>query len=494
MQQSMQKYLEQIRYQSMLLDNMRDAVVVWGLDGLITYWNAAAELLYGATSADQLGRQVYDIYFPRFDPPLIPPDLQRVGNFQIEHRYQRPDGEKIWISAHITTLFTEGNKHTPIGFMNVSRDITNSKLADQALRQSEARYRAIVEDHQTEMICRFLPDTTLTFVNETYCRYYNRDREQLIGSSFLDPVRAEDKAQVRQTLAGLTTAFTVNNFEQQVRLSDGSFRWQEWVSRAIFDQHNDFIEFQAVGRDITKRKEIEQKLKTAQARLAQSARLASIGELASSVAHQISNPMTTIIAEAQILLQQLQSGHPSRESAEAIIQAGWRAQEVVNELMKFSQPAQSIHEDVEINKTIQNALLLASAHIRASGVQIEVDLTPNLPVMRGNARQLTDLWVNLLLLARSAFVNGADHCITITSRLNDREEIRVEVRDNGIPIPEQEYDTIFEPQLIPTGASRGTGMELSLCREIVRQHHGEISVSGNGQETSFHITFLAKDG
>jgi len=625
MQRAMQQYLEQIRYQAMLLDNMRDAVVVWGLDGTITYWNAAAEQLFQAASADRLGRRVGDVYFPCFDPPVYLPDLKDVGNYQIEHRFLLPNDEKTWISAHITTLYSEGIRNTPIGYMNVARDITprkqeqealvmsqhfvkrildtspniiyildlhrsrirymnsefrvilghpvedftnstfefflshvhsedhsnlaqhlhalqsikegevleieyrfrsarndwrwlkgretlfsrgengrpaeiigvmqdvtESKLADEKLQKSEARYRAIVEDHQTEMICRFLPDTTLTFVNEAYCRYYDWERDTLVGSSFLEPVIEDERSVIIEKLSEVNASAPVTSFEQRVRLAGGKIRWQEWVSRAICDQNNQFIEFQAVGRDITDRKMMEEKLQTAQNHLAQAARLSSIGELASGVAHQISNPMTTIIGEAQLLSQQLNRDHPGRESADAIIQAGWRAQEVINELMKFSEPAHTPPEPVSINETIEKALLLAGAHIQASGIQLTVDLKPGLPPIKGNPRQLTDLWVNLLLLARSSFVQGDNHNIHILTREIDRGNIFVKVTDNGIPIPEEQYDKIFEPQLIPTGSGRGTGMELSLCREIVRQNRGQISISGNGKETSFSILFAAE--
>jgi PAS domain S-box-containing protein len=798
MQTAMQQYLEQIRYQAMLLDNMRDAVVVWDLDGKITYWNTAAEQLYGVPAAERMDHPVSEVYFPCFDPPLNPSIRSLSGNIQIEHRFQLPDGNTIWISAHITPLYGENNSQ-PTGYMNIARDITPRRMeqealiqsehfiqrildtspniiyildlptlriryvnpeiqvilgypvedflnapfdlylsnvhaedidqlaqhlhdfpslrdgqvqeieyrviskskdwrwlksrdtvfsrdqhgapveiigviqditaskqaeeklqhrlsserllsaisnnfinlarpetdkgvataiqmvanfiqmdfasialveedqiiphynydsevflqpglpyeeftlsqvtsktmidcltrqeiilikqvsdlpedasrerekfermglrsgvfipmifnnhlygilgfgvarrdlhwtdddlyvlknfgemitnamvqrqVDQALRKSEARYRAIVEDHQTEMICRFLPDTTLSFVNEAYCRFYSADRSALVGTSFLKPVLDEDQASIRQQLSGLSTEAAINMFEQRVRLSTDEIRWQEWVTRAIFDQHNDFIEFQAVGRDITERKKMEEQLQAAQTHLTQSARLASIGELASSVAHQISNPLTTIIAEAQILSSDLGRSHPAHESTEAIVQAGWRAQEVINELMKFSQPAQTTMELVSINDTIEKALLLASAHIQAFGVRIETYLAPDLPAISGNPRQLTDLWVNLLLLARTSFLDGAKHSIQISTRKLEANTIEVQVRDDGIPIPGEQYDKIFEPQLIPTGSGRGTGMELSLCREIVRQNRGEISISGSSSDTTFHITF-----
>lgn len=626
MQRAMQQYLEQIRYQALLLDNMRDAVVVWGLDGKITYWNTAAEQLYGAPAFERLGEPVESIYFPCFEPPICSSDLDAAANLQIEHRYQANDQEKIWISTHITRLFNEGSPNEPIGYMNVARDITPrkreqealiqsrhfvqrildtspniiyildlhsrqviyvnpeikailgdeveeftnstydafiermhpqdrarmaqhildlqtlqdgevreaefrvvnrsrelrwlksretvffrsqngppgeiigviqditaSKLAEEKLRESEARYRAIVEDHQTEMICRFLPNATLTFVNEAYCRYYGLDRSSLVGTSFLEPIADEDQPATRERLEDLNQERPVQVFEQRVRLPNGETRWQEWVSRAIFDQRLGFIEYQAVGRDITERKRMEEQVKVAQTRLTQAARLSSIGELASGVAHQISNPLTTIIADAQLLKNELGSQHPGHDSADAIYQAGWRAQRVINELMKFAQPTQAASELVQINETIQAALLLASAHIQASGVDLQIHLQADLPAVSGNPRQLTDLWVNLLLLARSAFTGDQAHTIRITTRRLRPGTVQVEVADDGAPIPDTQMDTLFEPQLIPTGSGRGTGIEMSLCREIVRQNRGQISVSSSQTETRVQITFSSEE-
>ncbi|MBE0695481.1 MAG: PAS domain S-box protein [Anaerolineaceae bacterium] len=622
---ALQQYMDQIRFQALLLNNMRDAVVVWGLDGTITYWNVAAENLYGVSHTERVGKKVEEVFLPLFDPPLSIPAIAKSINFQLEHRFTHPKGDFIWISSQITTLYHQNSPGMPAGTMNVSRDIsalkreqekleqsqnfiqrildtspniiyildlnsrtiryinpevklilgyeiedflnqpiawistiiypedftrmtqhiqdladlkdgavseieyrifskgrewrwlksreavffreenggiaeiiglvqdiTAEKQSEAALRKSEARYRAIVDDHQTEMICRFLPDMTLTFVNEAYCIYYAEDRGHLIGKNFLERVLETKRTAVLEQLTGLTVEKPVTLLEYQVQHSNGDTRWQEWVSRAIFDQSNKFVEFQAVGRDITDRKKMEETLKAAQTHLAQTARMASIGELASGVAHQISNPLTTIIADAQILTRDLEKDHSGHESAEAIMQAGWRAQAVINELMKFSQPSRADLEPVSVNQTIQAALLLTRAYIQASGINLTVVLPENLPQIIANPRQLSDLWVNLLLLARSAMKDRTGHQIQIETSLNEHGEVEICFTDDGIPIPPDQFERIFEPQLIPSNSSRGTGIELSICHEIVRQNNAKIFISNLGSETTFHIIFLPK--
>lgn len=357
---------------------------------------------------------------------------------------------------------------------------------DMELQKSEARYRAIVEEHQTEMICRFLPDGKLSFVNEAYCRYYNCERSALLESSFYDAIYPEDLPQVKTLLSSLTRDDPVAVSIHRVNLEDDYLRWQEWVVRGIAGQGTRFSEFQAVGRDITERKQMEEQIRTAQMRLAQATRLASIGQLAASVAHQISNPLTTIIADGQMLLQELRNEHPGRESAEAIVQAGWRAQRVIDELMKFSQPSDDNQELVYINETIQKALLLSTAHLHNAGTVINLELPDVSPELHGNGRQLTDLWVNLLLAPLSVEDGGTPKTIRIQVNETADGVIGVRIIDEGIQIPAEQLETIFDPQLIPAGG-KGTGIELSICREIVRQHNGEIFVSCDEQSTTFEI-------
>jgi len=360
-----------------------------------------------------------------------------------------------------------------------------------ALHESEARYRAIVDDHQTEMIYRALPDGTLTFVNETYCRYFGKNRDELVGSNFLAVVSPEDREDVREKFARLCKVRPTQTYENRIQLPGGEIRWHEWTDRAIFDHHGHFIEFQSVGRDITERKQMEAEIQSAQARLAQQGRLAAIGELAASVAHQINNPLTTIIGEAQLLLQDRKRAGSERDSVEAIEKAGWRAQKVVQELMEFSRPAVDTLESISINQTIEQALILVGAHIEANGVKLCVDLGKDLPHVRGNLRQFENLWVNLLLVARASTADCGSHSINIRTASVDRQSIWIEVIDGGKVISEAELETIFEPGLSPSG--RGSGIELSICREIVRQNHGSISVRSCELGTTFSIIIPVED-
>jgi signal transduction histidine kinase len=252
---------------------------------------------------------------------------------------------------------------------------------------------------------------------------------------------------------------------------------------------DDVIGFMDVLRDITKRKEMEAQIQAAQSKLIQTARHSAIGELASGVAHQISNPLTTIIADAQIMLKDLSAQHPARESAEAIEEAGWQAQAAVKRLIDFSRPPTISHEFIRINQTIENAISLVGGHIESIGVTLTLELADDLPTFKGNAAQIEDLWVNLLLLARDATDDGQTHEIYVRSEKSDEKYLEVSIQDDGKRIPTDALDNVFEPDFTGSKIGRGMGMELSICREIVRQHGGQIAVkSDTSAGTAFTVT------
>ena len=129
--------------------------------------------------------------------------------------------------------------------------------AIRALRKSEARYRAVVED-QSEVICRYRPDFTLSFVNDAYCRYYGKNREELIGLNYMSLIAEADRKMALKQNSRMTAKQPAITYEQQVHLTaTGEIRWNQWSKRMIFNEKKEIVEYQAVGRDITRLKEAE---------------------------------------------------------------------------------------------------------------------------------------------------------------------------------------------------------------------------------------------
>jgi PAS domain S-box-containing protein len=167
------------------------------------------------------------------------------------------DGNRRTLLVNIRRVSIAGGTR-----LYVCRDISERKRAEHALRQSDERYRDIVED-QTELICRFLPDGTLTFVNVAYGRYFQLEPESLVGASFWPLIPEECHAASRDFLASITPHHPVATIEHPVRGPNGERRWQQWTDRGIFDSDGQIIEYQAVGRDITDRKRAEEAMAAA---------------------------------------------------------------------------------------------------------------------------------------------------------------------------------------------------------------------------------------
>ncbi len=138
--------------------------------------------------------------------------------------------------------------------------IRGQKRYETALQESEARYRAIIED-QTDLVCRNRPEGTLTFVNQAYCRYFGQEGHNLVGSNLLPMFAVADQARVKEHFAGIGPDNPVVTYQCQVVASDGGIRWMQWTSRAIFDHCGQVVELQGVGRDITKKKRVETNLR-----------------------------------------------------------------------------------------------------------------------------------------------------------------------------------------------------------------------------------------
>lgn len=490
---SVKRSLEQIRYQAMLLDNVRDAIVVWDMSGRITYWNPAAAALFGWSAEERLGRLVSQIYLQTFTPAITLPRQGNGGNQHVLRKCLNRQGQSVWVSSRLSALSDKEQGGRLLGYMDVSHDITRRVEMEQALRESEARYRAIVEDYQTELICRYKPNGALTFANEVFCRYFGKQRSELLGMNFLYFIPENERSRIVQHLLSFSPNKTVGSLEHQVNLPGRGLHWLQRTDRAILDESGHIFEFQSVARDITEQKMMESQIKAAQAHLVQAARMATIGEMASGVAHQIYNPLTTIIADAQILLRKLPPNQPGRDSAEAIEQAGWRLQQAIQRLMEFSRPTSEALTPAPANQAIQSAISLVSAHLEAIGCRLEVNLAEGLPLVRGNQRQLENLWVNLLLLARDASADGRGDTIRVTSQPGPPSAVVFEICDNGQPIPRDQLATIFEPNFVGPTSGRGTGMELSICREIVRQHGGQITAdSAPGHDTIIRVTLPAE--
>lgn len=195
-------------------------------------------------------------------------------HYQQEYRLRRADGDYVWIEDRTWLERAADGSVTIIG--GVLLDVTERHRLLAAQRDSEARFRAIAEDTPL-LICRFLPDLTIDYVNPAYCEYFGLRLEDLVGTSFLRLIPADDQVAVAANIAALSPAAPLKNQEHPVVSAAGEVRWQRWSDRAMFDPHGRLIAYQSVGEDITERKRAEQALAISESRYREAQRVARIG-------------------------------------------------------------------------------------------------------------------------------------------------------------------------------------------------------------------------
>jgi PAS domain S-box-containing protein len=179
-----------------------------------------------------------------------------------QFRWRAKDGRILWVETQMAAVRDETDQ--PIGLRGVTIDITDRKKAEEALSESEERYRNVVET-QTELICRYLPDTTLTFVNDAYSRFFGKTRDQLIGTKFIQllPEHARDAA--LSHVASLIDTPSAETYEHEVILPNGKPGWQQWIDHVVAANGHG-VELQGIGRDITERRRAEEALLVSETR------------------------------------------------------------------------------------------------------------------------------------------------------------------------------------------------------------------------------------
>ncbi len=220
-------------------------------------------------------------------------------------------------------------------------------------------------------------------------------------------------------------------------------------------------------------------LKAMQGRLIHTARLSALGELAAVVAHQVNNPLTTVMGDAEILVQDIDKDDPNHASAEAILHAGRRAKDVVERILVMSRDEREF-KDLDLNMTIEDTLQLVRPQTSRHRVKLIVRTADGIPPVYAIPGQLEDVWMNLLTNARDAVLqrNPKQGVITITSALSEDGKMAVvTVSDNGSGIPAAHLESVFDPLFTTKPRGKGTGLGLYVCRQIVDDHKGKITIN-----------------
>jgi PAS domain S-box-containing protein len=243
-----------------IIEEANDPVYTADPEGYFTYANPPTHRLTGYSRVELSGMRYTKLVAPKWVDRVKKFYIQqlenRVRNTILEFPILTRSGEEKWIEQKVT-LLTESGRVT--GFQSNVRDITDRKRAEEALRRSESRYRSLVED-MPALICRFLPDGTLCFVNDAYCQCFGKRREDLVGHNFFQFIPAEERPKVRERYSSINKESPVITYEHPVILPDGTLRWQRWTDRGLIDESGAVSEYQSIGEDITERKQVEREL------------------------------------------------------------------------------------------------------------------------------------------------------------------------------------------------------------------------------------------
>ncbi len=382
---------------------------------------------------------------------------------------------------------------------SVSTAIQNARLfgeLNQAYSELERIHHLVLESRNTlRALIDGIPDSIwivdrsfkVTSINRTAAQRMGLSPAQCIGQQCYAIVRGGkvpcNPCPAQETFANGNGVSIV----ETVVKGDGSKRDYEVRTYPMRNGNTQVDKVIHIVQDITARRRME-------AALLQSARLSAVGELAAGVAHDISNPMTAVIANSQMLLQDLKINNPHRELAELIERAAKRSQKAVRKLLDLSHQDDCSFDPTDLNATIEEVLSLISVQFSRRGIRVKKNLG-ELPLIHASASHLNTVWTNLLINARDAITKERPGEIEIATQLNPRDQsVQIVISDNGAGIAERDIDRIFEPFFTSKARDQGTGLGLYISRVIVAQHMGTIEVASKiGQGTTFTVT-LPVDG
>lgn len=367
--------------------------------------------------------------------------------------------------------------------------------AEKSLRKSEERYRNVVET-QRELVCRFLPDTTLTFVNDAYCRYFGRSRDELVGSRFIEFVPESDRAAVWDQIESIESGTTGKPYEHQVVRPDGSVGWQQWTDNAIHDAEGRVVEFQAIGRDVTDLKIADMEVEQRRKEVTHLTRVAILGELSGALAHELNQPLAAIASNAQAA-QLLLAREPLdlaevREILDDIVADDMRAGGVISRLRALLRRGDAQFQPLDLNEVTTEVLELAHSELIERNVAISTRLTPGLPAVRADRVQLQQVLLNLILNGCEAMNANrpSERRLTVSTAPDGTNLLLVSIADHGKGLPEEAAERLFEPFF--TTKPHGLGLGLSICRSIAAAHGGRLWAENNRERGATFTLALPK--
>ncbi len=407
---------------------------------------------------------------------LVQSTLSRGGEYEDDYRITLPNAETRWIYGYGRVEFDRQGK--PIVMRGVVRDITKRKLAEEALRESEARFRTVA-DVAPVMIWMSGPDKLCNFFNKGWLEFTGRTPAEEFGNGWAEGVHAEDLEHCLNVYGKAVDAREPFTMEYRLRRKDGEYRWVLDNGTPRFDAGGVFVGYIGSCLDIADRKQAELEHQLQSMELARVGRLALMGELAASLAHEVNNPLGAMVTNASAGQRMIAHGQMETEELQElladIISDGHRAREVIEGIRNMVRKSETTRSLVSMNEVIHDLLRIIRADATARKVTLVAQVDANAGVVLGDRVQLLQVLLNLTMNAFEALsvVRTDARCALIRAERVNGGQVCVWVRDRGPGFLPGIVEQLFEPFF--TTKAEGTGMGLAIARTIIEAHGGTLS-------------------
>ena len=459
------------------LENAPDGVYLSDLNGTFLYGNKKAEGIMGFKKEELIGKNILDVN-------LIPGKYleKAVGLLKVnamgkntgpdEFELIRKDKSRVWVEIN-TAPIKQKNNNVVIGFV---RNITERKQAEVKLEQAAQEWRTTF-DSITDLISIHDKDNRLLRVNKAVADLLKTTPKELVGKLCHEMMHGTKEPPANcphlQTLnTGKPTATEI--FDPNLEAY-----FQEATS-PLFNEHGEIIGSVMVARDVTKQKRMEEQLIVTD-------RLASIGELSSGIAHELNNPLTSVIGFSQLLME---GDVPDniKENLTTIYSEAQRAAVIVKNLLTFARKHAPVKQLTQVNTVIEGVLRLRTYEQKVNNIKVEKHLATNLPEIMMDSFQMQQVFLNIIVNAEFAMLEIHHKGKLIITTEKSENVVKISFVDDGPGISKENLKRIFDPFFTTKEVGKGTGLGLSICHGIVTEHGGQIyAKSENGRGATFIV-------
>jgi PAS domain S-box-containing protein len=377
-----------------------------------------------------------------------------------------------------------------IVFLIVQR--RRKKAAEEGLRQKKEELDQFF-NVTLDLLCIAQMDGYFLRLNPAWERILGYTREELMAKQFFEFVHPDDLERTLKAVSALVSEQKLIHFENRYRTKDGTYRWLEWTSAPAGNL------IYAAARDLTERLKEEAEGQQRREELAHVTRIAMMGELTTSLAHEINQPLTAILSNAGAAQRFLSQAAPDigevRQILDDIIRDDRRASEVVRRVRALVKKEKVRHEPLDLNEMIQQVVDLIRGDSLLQGLSIRTDLSSGLATIHGDSIQLQQVILNLILNGAAAMRNNppGQRKIIVRTAMADGRTVKAFVTDFGTGIDEHQIDRLFEP--FYTTKPEGLGMGLSISQTIIKAHGGAMEAWNNREGgATFAFTLPAHQG